>query len=172
MQKPRPSEVTKYAFDNREEPVLRVQAGEVFQVETDDALSTMIEDNSNDPAAHLMDDPHVDARSIAYPPKFNPVVSLIGIEGCQARMVLAVHIDFIDPWRYGFSGVLPGFGPYENSSQFDGQCFQARVQTIEHLPGPSGHTCPGKGVHSETRTLDLEPFCGTLATAPERGFFT
>ncbi len=38
MQKIQRGEVTKYAFDNRDEPVLRVQAGEVFQVETDDAL--------------------------------------------------------------------------------------------------------------------------------------
>ena len=113
MQKIQRGEVTKYAFDNRDEPVLRVQAGEVFQVETDDALTGLIEDASDNPVVHqFMDDPHVEALTVAYPPKFNPVVGPIYVEGCEAGDVLAVHIDFIDPWRYGFSGILPGFGPY------------------------------------------------------------
>ena len=173
MQKIKRGEVTKYAFDNRDAPVLRVQPGEVFQVETDDALTGLIEDDSDNPVVHqFVDDPHVAALAVAYPPKYNPVVGPIYIEGCEAGDVLAVHIDFIDPWRYGFSGILPGIGPYGNSTLFDGQCSQARVQVIEHLPGPSGHTRDGKGVYSDRLTWDLQPFCGTLATAPEREVFT
>lgn len=173
MQKIKRGEVTKYAFDNRDAPVLRVQPGEVFQVETDDALTGLIEDDSDNPTVHqFVDDPHVAALAVAYPPKYNPVVGPIYIEGCEAGDVLAVHIDFIDPWRYGFSGILPGIGPYGNSTLFDGQCSQARVQVIEHLPGPSGHTRDGKGVYSDRLTWDLQPFCGTLATAPEREVFT
>jgi len=173
MQKIQRGEVTKFAFDNRDEPVLRVQAGEVFQVETEDALSGLIEDASDNPVVHqFVDDPHVAALAVAYPPKYNPVVGPVYIEGCEAGDVLAVHIDFIDPWRYGFSGILPGIGPYGNSTLFDGQCSQARVQVIEHLPGPSGYTRDGKGVYSDKLTWDLQPFCGTLATAPEREVFT
>jgi len=173
MQKIQHGEVTRYAFDNRDEPVLRVQAGEVFQVETEDALSGLIEDDSDNPVVHqFVDDPHVAALAVAYPPKYNPVVGPVYIEGCEAGDVLAVHIDFIDPWRYGFSGILPGIGPYGNSTLFDGQCAQARVQVIEHLPGPSGHTRDGRGVYSDKLTWDLQPFCGTLATAPEREVFT
>ena len=173
MQKIKRGEVTKYAFDNRDVPVLRVQPAEVFQVETDDALTGLIEDDSDNPTVHqFVDDPHVAALAVAYPPKYNPVVGPIYIEGCEAGDVLAVHIDFIDPWRYGFSGILPGIGPYGNSTLFDGQCSQARVQVIEHLPGPSGHTRDGKGVYSDRLTWDLQPFCGTLATAPEREVFT
>ena len=48
----------------------------------------------------------------------------------------------------------------------------APMLPIEHLPGPSGHTRDGKGVYSDKLTWDLEPFCGTLATAPEREVFT
>ena len=173
MQKIKRGEVTKYAFDNRDVPVLRVQPAEVFQVETDDALTGLIEDDSDNPTVHqFVDDPHVAALAVAYPPKYNPVVGPIYIEGCEAGDVLAVQIDFIDPWRYGFSGILPGIGPYGNSTLFDGQCSQARVQVIEHLPGPSGHTRDGKGVYSDRLTWDLQPFCGTLATAPEREVFT
>ena len=42
-------EYQKYAFDNRDEPALHVTEGETFQVETDDALSGMIDDDSDDP---------------------------------------------------------------------------------------------------------------------------
>ena len=54
----------------------------------------------------------------------------------------------------------------------NGQCAVPRVQVIEHLPGPSGKTRDGKGKYSDRLTWDLEPFCGTLATAPEREVFT
>ena len=117
MQKIQRGEVTRYAFDNRDEPVLRVQAGEVFQVETEDALSGLIEDDSDNPVVHqFVDDPHVAALAVAYPPKYNPVVGPVYIEGCEAGDVLAVHIDFIDPWRYGFSGHSAGYRPVR---QFD-----------------------------------------------------
>ena len=86
--------------------------------------------------------------------------------------MLAVNLETIDPWRYGFSGILPGIGPYGDSSRWDGQCAVPRVQVIEHLPGPSGKTRDGKGRYSDKLTWDLEPFCGTLATAPEREVFT
>jgi acetamidase/formamidase len=46
------------------------------------------------------------------------------------------------------------------------------VQVIEHFPGPSGHTRDGTGKYSDKLTWDLQPFCGTLATAPEREVFT
>ena len=166
-------EVTKYAFDAREEPVLRVKQEESFQVETEDALTGLIEDDSDDPKVHqFVGDAHVDALNAAWPPKYNPVIGPIWVEGCEAGDVLAVNIEFIDPWRYGFSGILPGIGPYGESSRWGGQCAEPRVQVIEHLPGPSGHTRDGKGKYSDRLTWDLEPFCGTLATAPEREVFT
>ena len=166
-------EVTRYAFDARDEPVLHVKQGESFQVETDDALSGLIEDDSDNPKVHqFVGDAHVDALNAAWPPKYNPVVGPIHVEGCEAGDVLAVNLEFIDPWRYGFSGILPGIGPYGESTRWGGQCAEPRVQVIEHLPGPSGKTRDGKGKYSDKLTWDLEPFCGTLATAPEREVFT
>ena len=166
-------EVTRYAFDARDEPVLHVKQEESFQVETEDALTGLIEDDSDDPKVHqFVGDAHVDALNAAWPPKYNPVIGPIHVEGCEAGDVLAVNLEFIDPWRYGFSGILPGIGPYGQSMRWDGQCAEPRVQVIEHLPGPSGHTRDGKGKYSDRLTWDLEPFCGTLATAPEREVFT
>ena len=146
MQIIRRGEVTKYAFDARDEPVLHVKQEESFQIETDDALSGLIEDDSDNPKVHqFVGDAHVDALNAAYPPKYNPVVGPIYVEGCEAGDVLAVNLEFIDPWRYGFSGILPGIGPYGESSRWDGQCAVPKVQVIEHLPGPSGKTRDGKG---------------------------
>ena len=69
MQKIQRGNVCKYAFDNRDEPVLRVASGETFQIETDDALTGMIEDDSDHPLVHeFVNDPHVEALSVAYPP--------------------------------------------------------------------------------------------------------
>ena len=139
-------EVTKYAFDARDEPVLHVKQEESFQIETDDALSGLIEDDSDNPKVHrFVGDAHVDALNAAWPPKYNPVVGPIYVEGCEAGDVLAVNLEFIDPWRYGFSGILPGIGPYGESTRWGGQCAEPRVQVIEHLPGPSGKTRDGKG---------------------------
>ena len=50
---------SKYAFDWEDEPVLRVAQGEAFQLETDDALSGLIADDSDDPQVHSFTGAHV-----------------------------------------------------------------------------------------------------------------
>ena len=172
MQTIKRGEVTRYAFDNRDEVCLHVKQGESFVVETDDAMSGLIADDSDTPLVHqFVDDPHFDALGASSPPLYNPVVGPIHIEGCEKGDVLAVTIESIDPWRYGFSGILPGLGPYGDSVKW-GDCATPHVQVIEHLPGPSGKTRDGKGKYSDELTWDLQPFLGTLATAPEREVLT
>ena len=171
MKKIKRGKVQRYAFDNRDKPCLKVKAGEKFQVETDDALSGMIDDDSDDPFVHGFNDGHFEKLASATPGLFNPVVGPIYVEGCEAGDVLAVHIDWIDPWRYGFSGVLPKMGPLGDSLRYQ-QCSEGYAHVIEHLPGPSGHTRDGIGKYSDSLSWPLEPFIGTLATAPEREVFT
>ena len=88
---------SKYAFDWEDEPVLRVAQGEAFQLETDDALSGLITDDSDDPLVHNFTGEHVVALQSVWPPKYNPVVGPIYVEGCERGDTLAVHIDSIDP---------------------------------------------------------------------------
>jgi amidase len=171
MKKIKRGTVQKYAFDNRDKPCLRVKQGETFQVETDDALSGLIADDSDSPTVHGFDGAHFARLAQATPGLFNPVVGPIHVEGCAAGDVLAVHIDWIDPWRYGFSGIIPRIGPL-GDSLFYRDCAEGHVQVIEHLPGPSGHTRDGIGRYSEHLSWPLEPFIGTLATASEREVFT
>lgn len=171
MKKIKRGKVQKYAFDNRDKPCLKVKPGEAFQVETDDALSGMIADDSDKPKVEGFDSRHFERLAAATPGLFNPVVGPIYVEGCKAGDVLAVSIDWIDPWRYGFSGVLPRMGPLGDSLRYK-DCAEGYVHVIEHLPGPSGHTRDGTGKYSDTLSWPLEPFIGTLATAPEREVFT
>ena len=171
MKKIKRGKVQRYAFDNRDKPCLKVKAGEIFQIETDDALSGMIDDDSDDPFVHGFEDGHFAKLAEATPGLFNPVVGPIYVDGCEAGDVLAVHIDWIDPWRYGFSGVLPKMGPLGDSLRYK-ECSDGYAHVIEHLPGPSGHTRDGIGKYSDSLSWPLEPFIGTLATAPEREVFT
>lgn len=163
--------VDKYAFDWRDEVALEVAPGETFQVETNDALSGLVADDSDDPVVNGMDSPHVEQLQIQWPPLYNPVVGPIYIKGCENGDVLAIDIDWIDPWRYGFSGILTGIGPLGDSLTYQ-DCAVPHVQVIEHIPGPSGHTRDGTGKYSDNLTWQLQPFIGTLATAPEREVFT
>ena len=171
MQVVKRREVQKYAFDARDEPCIFVDESEVFQVETDDALSGMIADDSDQPKVEGFDSSHFAKLAESTPGLFNPVVGPIYVQGCEAGDVLAVSIDWVDPWRYGFSGVLPQMGPLGDSLRYK-ECADGYVHVIEHLPGPSGFTRDGTARYSETLSWPLEPFVGTLATAPEREVFT
>ena len=171
MQKIKRRKVQKYAFDNRDRPCMRVKVGEVFQIETDDALSGMVSDDSDHPTVRGFASKHFAQLAKPTPGLFNPVVGPIYVEGCKAGDVLAVKIDWIDPWRYGFSGALPGMGPLGDSLRYK-ECAEGYVHVIEHLPGPSGHTRDGTAKYSESLSWPLEPFIGTLATAPEREVVT
>ncbi|MSQ69359.1 MAG: hypothetical protein EXR83_14420 [Gammaproteobacteria bacterium] len=171
VQKIKRQVVQKYAFDNRDQPCLRVKIGEVFQLETDDALSGLIADDSDRPTVQDFAGAHFKRLARATPGLFNPVIGPIFVEGCKAGDVLAVKIDWIDPWRYGFSGVLPRLGPLGDSLRYK-DCAEGYVHVIEHLPGPSGYTRDGSAKYSDTLSWPLEPFIGTLATAPEREVLT
>ena len=109
---------SKYAFDWEDEPILRVAQGETFELETDDALSGLIADDSDDPQVHDFTGEHVVALQSVWPPKYNPVVGPVFVEGCERGDTLAVSIHSIDPWRYGFSGILPGIGPLGDSKRW------------------------------------------------------
>ena len=90
----RRGKVQKFAFDNRDKPCLRVKQGEVFQVETDDALSGLIADDSDNPLVHPMIGEHVAKLQQSYPPLYNPVVGPIFVDGCEDGDVLALFRRF------------------------------------------------------------------------------
>lgn len=111
---------------------IRASPSEVFQIETDDACR---HDRRRQRQAHRAGLPAAFSRlAKATPGLFNPVVGPIYVEGCKAGDVLAVKIDWIDPWRYGFSGVIPRMGPLGDSLRYK-ECAEGYVHVIEHARG-------------------------------------
>jgi len=172
MQRIERGTITKYSFDYNDTPVMKIKAGESFQIETDDALTGLIADDSDAPHVHsIIAGDHIEKLTKAVPPNFNPVVGPIYIDGCEAGDLLSVTVEVVEPWRYGFTGIIPGVGPLRDSLKWS-ECAAGHVQVIEHLPGESGTTRDGWGKYSENLTWKLQPFIGTLATCQEREIHT
>lgn len=168
MQTIKLNEVQKYLFDARDEPVLRVKAGESFRVETDDALTGLVSDESDHPQLRdIINDP-VSKRLLGRSPaELNPVVGPIYVEGVERGDVVAIEIESIAPWRWGYVGIVPGNGALRDSYKWGAECRDAHIELIEHLPGPSGTTADGTARYGSI-TWKLDPFLGTVAVAPDR----
>ena len=168
MQTIKMNEVQKYAFDARDEPVLRVKQGETFCIETDDALSGLVEDLSDTPKVRdPINDPRSQELLSRSPPMLNPVVGPIFVDGAERGDLLAIEIETIEPWRWGYVGILPGNGAHRDSARWGAECRDAHIELIEHLPGPSGTTADGIAKYGSIQ-WNLDPFLGTLAVAPDR----
>lgn len=161
-------EVRKYLFDAREEPVLRVEQGESFRIETDDALTGLVQDLSDTPKVRdPINDPLSKELLSSTPAMLNPVVGPIYVEGAERGDVLAIEIETIEPWRWGYVGIVPGNGALRDSHRWGAECRDAHIQLIEHVPGPSGTTADGTAKYGSI-SWKLDPFLGTLAVAPDR----
>lgn len=168
MQTIKLNQVQKYLFDARDTPVLRVKVGETFCVETDDALTGLVPDESDNPVLrHIIDDPLSQQLLGRSPAQLNPVVGPIYVEGIERGDLVAVEIESIAPWRWGYVGIVPGNGALRDSHKWGAECRDAHIQLIEHLPGPSGTTADGTACYGSL-TWKLDPFLGTLAVAPDR----
>ena len=162
------NEVQKYLFDARDEPVLRVKLGETFCVETDDALTGLVPDESDNPKLRdIIKDPLSRQLLGRSPAQLNPVVGPIFIEGVERGDVISVEIESIAPWRWGYVGIVPGNGALRDSHKWGPECRDAHIQLIEHTPGPSGTTADGTAHYGDI-SWKLDPFLGTLAVAPDR----
>jgi amidase len=168
MQTIKLNEVQKYLFDARDEPVLRVQPGESFRIETDDALTGLVKDTSDTPEVRdMINDPESQKLLSRSPPMLNPVVGPIYVEGAARGDVLAIEIETIEPWRWGYVGIVPGNGALRDSAKWGAECREPHIQLIEHIPGPSGTTADGTAKYGSI-SWKLDPFLGTLAVAPDR----
>ena len=151
----------EYEFDHRHAPKLRVEQGESFVVETEDAGSGFV--RSPDAAPHLNDFP----TSNFEPRKGNPIGGPVYVKGAERGDLLEVSIEQIVVDDQGFTNFRPGVGPLSDSLKW--QPLQGPyVHIIKHLPGPSGTTRDGKGVFNDKITWDLQPFIGTIGVAPDR----
>ncbi|MBM3709666.1 MAG: hypothetical protein FJW61_04520, partial [Actinobacteria bacterium] len=149
-----------YLFDYNKKPVLTVEEGESFIVETEDNLSGLIKSDKDPLLANLK---HLTKYD---PPKFNPVHGPIYIKGAGNGDLLEVSIEKIIPAEVGFSAIDPEAGPLCDNKKWP-ELGEAYIKILKNIPGPSGTTRDGKVIYNEYISWDIEPMIGTIGVATE-----
>jgi acetamidase/formamidase len=150
-----------FLIGHEAQPVLTVEPGERFVIETEDALAGRIRSADRLPIAE-----HV-PELLAAPPELNPVAGPIYVKGARRGDVLAVKIESIEVDPQGVTCFVPGVGPLNDSHRWQ-QCNGPFTHIVRHEPGPSGTTRDGRGILNDHVSWDLKPFIGTIGTAPDR----
>jgi len=159
-------EARKYAFDWRDEPALRVQRGESFEVETYDASTGYFKTEA---------DKAIPARRPGFdrsPPLTNPIGGPVFLEGADRGDTLVVTVEDIVVDDYSWVAVGPGRGPLGESSRWPELSRDYTTKIIRHTPGRSGTTRDGTMHFNDHISWPVTPFVGTIGVAPEREVMT
>ena len=143
-------------------PLLRVEPGELFEVETFDASTGYFktEDDKAIPALR----PGFDR----VPPLANPIAGPIWVEGAQRGDVLVVAIEEIVVDDYSWIAIGPRRGPLGESTRWPELSSDYTTKIFRHSPGPSGTTRDGTLHFNERISWPITPFVGTFGVAPDR----
>jgi amidase len=162
VQRIRRDDAKKYAFDWRDEPLLTVQPGEMFEIETYDASTGYFRSPQDkaDPACRPGYDRH--------PPLANPVGGPVWLNDARPGDTLVVEIEDILVDDYSWIAVGPGRGPAGTSTRWPELAADYLTMIFKHRPGPSGTTRDGRLQFNERISWPITPFVGTLGVAPER----
>jgi acetamidase/formamidase len=152
----------KYAFDWRDEPLLRVQPGESFELETYDA-STGYFQSAADKAI-----PAKRPGFDRFPPLANPIAGPVWLEGAERGDVLVVVIEEILVDDYSWIAIGPRRGPLGESTRWPELSGDYTTKVFRHTPGPSGTTRDGTLHFNEKISWPITPFVGTFGVAPDR----
>lgn len=160
MQRIPRSQAIGYLLSKNLAPVLRVRQGEAFVVETEDNVEGGLRSEDRLPTVE-------NVPGLAFTPaKANPVAGPIYVEGAQKGDTLAIHIDRVEPDMQGVTFFGIGIGPLDASPKWP-ELGKPFTKIIRHEAGPSGTTRDGRAVFNDRVSWELEPFIGTIATAPE-----
>ena len=162
MQRIEREQARKYAFDWRDEPLLRVRPGEAFEVETYDA-STGYFKSAEDKAV-----PGKRPGFDRTPPTANPIGGPVYLDGAAKGDVLVVTIDEIVVDDYSWTAVGPRRGPLGESTRWPELSGDYTTRIFRHTPGPSGTTRDGTLHFNDRVQWPITPFVGTLGVAPDR----
>jgi acetamidase/formamidase len=166
MQRILRDQARKYAFDWRDQPLLRVQPGETFEIETWDA-STGYFKSANDKAI-----PGKRPGFDRVPPLANPIAGPIFVEGVQRGDTIAVKLEHIQVEPFSWIAIGPRRGPLGESTRFPECSTEYTTKVFKHTPGPSGTTIDGTLHFSEKIAWPITPFIGTLGNCPDREVVT
>jgi amidase len=156
----------KFAFDWRDEPLLKVEPGESFAVETFDASNGYIKTE---------DDKAIPARRPGFdrvPPQANPIAGPIWVHGAQRGDTLVIAVEEILVDEYSWIAIGPRRGPLGESTRWPELSSEYTTKIFRHTPGPSGTTRDGTLHFDARRKWPITPFIGTLGVAPDREVMT
>lgn len=152
----------KFAFDWRDQPLLRVECGESIEIETWDAGSGFF--NSPDDKAIPANRPGFDK----HPPLANPIGGPVFIEGAEPGDVLTIEIEDILVGDTSWIAIGPNRGPLGQSTRWTEVSENYTTKIFQHHPGPSGTMRDGTMQFSDSVSWPITPFIGTIGVAPER----
>ena len=162
MQKIQREQARKYAFDWRDEPLLRVACGELFEVETYDAGTGYFKSP---------EDKAIPARRPGFdrsPPLANPIAGPIYLEGAERGDVLVVRVTDILVDDYSWTAVGPKRGPLGESTRWPELSGGYTTRIFRHTPGPGGTIRDGTLHFNDRISWPITPFIGTIGVAPDR----
>jgi amidase len=162
MQRILREQARKYAFDWRDAPLLRVRAGESFEIETYDASTGFFK---------TPDDKAIPGKRPGFdrtPPHANPIGGPVFLEGAERGDVLAVTIEDIVVDDYSWVAIGPRRGPLGESTRWPELSADYTTKIFKHTPGKSGTTRDGTLHFNDRLSWPITPFIGTLGVAPDR----
>jgi acetamidase/formamidase len=162
MQRITREQARKYAFDWEDEPLLRVEAGESFEIETYDASTGYFQSPENKAIPALR--PGFD-RS---PPQANPIGGPVWLQGAERGDTLIITIEDILVEDCSWIAVGPRRGPLGESTRWPELSGDYTTKIFRHTPGPGGTTRDGTLHFSKRISWPITPFIGTLGVAPDR----
>ena len=152
MKRIRREDALVYALDGSLPPVLRVEAGEAFAVETEDASSGHLTAGDRDPTPE--NTPYVRYT----PSKANPVGGPVFVEGVRPGGRLQVEILEVNLAASGVTYNQPPYSPLGDAASWP-EAREYFLHRVEHRDG--------EAVISERLRWPASPMVGTLACAPE-----
>lgn len=152
----------KYAFDWRDEPLLRVRPGESFEIETYDASTGYFKSERD--LAIPGNRPGFDR----FPPTANPIGGPVHLEGAARGDTLVISIEEIVVDDYSWVAIGPRRGPLGESTRWPELSSGYTTKVFRHQPGPSGTTRDGTMRFNDKISWPITPFVGTLGVAPDR----
>lgn len=162
MQKILRENARKYAFDWRDDPLLTVECGETFEVETLDASSGFFK---------TPEDKAIPAKRPGFdrtPPLSNPIAGPVWVNGVEQGDTLVVTIDEIVVEDYSWTAIGPNRGPLGDSVKWNQLSGEYTTYIMQHSPGPSGTTRDGTLRFNDRLSWPITPFIGTLGVQPDR----
>ena len=162
MQRITRDQARKYAFDWENAPLLRVQRGESFEIETYDASTDYFKSE---------EDKAIPSRRPGFgrrPPLANPIGGPVWLEGAQAGDTLVVTVEEIVVDDYSWIAIGPRRGPLGESTRWPELSGDYTTRIFRHSPGASGTTRDGTLHFNDRISWPITPFIGTLGVAPDR----